>query len=140
MHAVFVMIKCDLGKSYEVADYIVDNLEETAEVFSVSGQYDLLVKFGLSSLIGVGLYSVMGARIWCRYFCPWVGLFGLLAKVGRYAIRTRGELCMACGQCNTYCEMGIDIRGLAMRGEPVKTTPCVGCGMCIHQLWDRIFR
>ena len=45
MHAVFVMIKCELGKSYEVADYIVDNIEETAEVYSVSGKYDLLVKF-----------------------------------------------------------------------------------------------
>ena len=45
MHAVFVMIKCEFGKSYEVADYIVDNIEETAEVYSVSGKYDLLVKF-----------------------------------------------------------------------------------------------
>jgi hypothetical protein len=33
----------------------------------------------------VGLYSLLGAGIWCRYFCPWVGLFGLVAKFGRYA-------------------------------------------------------
>ena len=45
MHAGFVVITRALGKSYEVADYIVDNIEETAEVFAVSGQYDLLVKF-----------------------------------------------------------------------------------------------
>ena len=45
MHAGFVMITRELGKSYEVADYIVDNIEETAEVFAVSGKYDLLVKF-----------------------------------------------------------------------------------------------
>jgi Pyruvate/2-oxoacid:ferredoxin oxidoreductase delta subunit len=101
-------------------------------------RYDLIVKFVLASLLGVGLYSLLGARIWCRYFCPWVGLFGLLAKFGRYAIRTRGELCMACGMCNTYCEMGIDIRGFAMRGEPVKTTTCVGCGMCIEKCPRRV--
>jgi polyferredoxin len=100
--------------------------------------YDLIVKFVFSSLLGVGLYSLMGARIWCRYFCPWAGLFGFLAKHGRYAIRTRGELCMACGMCNTYCEMGIDIRGFAMRGEPVKTTTCVGCGMCIQKCPRRV--
>ncbi len=107
-------------------------------VYAALGQYDFIVKFIFSSLIGVGLYSLMGARIWCRYFCPWAGLFGLVAKFGRYAIRTRGELCIGCGQCNTYCEMGIDIRGFAMRGEPVKTTTCVGCGMCIQKCPRRV--
>ena len=92
--------------------------EKLATILSAGERYDLIVKFVFSSLLGVGLYSLMGARIWCRYFCPWAGLFGLLAAYGRYAIRTRGELCMACGMCSTYCEMGIDIRGHAMRGEP----------------------
>ncbi len=100
--------------------------------------YDLIVKFLLASLVGVGFYSLLGARIWCRYFCPWAGVFGVLAHFGRYAIRTRGELCMGCGMCNTYCEMGIDIRGHAMRGEPIKTTTCVGCGMCIEKCPRRV--
>jgi polyferredoxin len=101
-------------------------------------EYDLIVKFGFASLVGVGAYSLLGARIWCRYFCPWAGLFGLLAKYGRYSIKTRGELCIGCGMCNTYCEMGIDIRGFAMRGEPVKVTTCVGCGMCIQKCPRRV--
>jgi polyferredoxin len=100
--------------------------------------YDLVVKFVFASLIGVGAYSLLGGRIWCRYCCPWAGLFGFLARHGRYAIRTRGELCIGCGMCNTYCEMGIDIRGFAMRGEPVKTTTCVGCGMCIQKCPRRV--
>ena len=100
--------------------------------------YLMIVKFGFSTMLGVGLYSLMGGRIWCRYFCPWVALFGVLAKHGRYAIRTRGELCMGCGMCNTYCEMGIDIRGAAMEGRPVKTTTCVGCGMCIQKCPRRV--
>ncbi len=54
MRAVFVMIKCELGKSYEVAKYIVDNMEETAEVYSISGQYDLLVKFHIREGENVG--------------------------------------------------------------------------------------
>ncbi len=45
MRAVFVMIKCELGKAYSVANHIVENIEETSEVYSISGQYDLLVKF-----------------------------------------------------------------------------------------------
>jgi Pyruvate/2-oxoacid:ferredoxin oxidoreductase delta subunit len=112
-----------------------EQLEATA---SARSWYSTIVKFGFSSLIGVGFYSLFGARLWCRYICPWAGLFGLLARFGRYAIRTRGDLCIGCGMCNTYCEMGIDIRGFAMRGEPVKTTTCVGCGMCIEKCPRRV--
>ncbi|MFQ6096978.1 MAG: 4Fe-4S binding protein [Armatimonadota bacterium] len=107
-------------------------------LWRVDRWYGLVVMFVFSSLLGVGLYSLLGNRIWCRYFCPWAGLFGWLAKHGRYAIRTRGELCIGCGMCNTYCEMGIDIRGAAMRGQPVKTTTCVGCGMCIEKCPRRV--
>jgi len=107
-------------------------------LLAANSWYVLVVKFVFAGLIGTGLYSLMGPRVWCRYFCPWAGLFGLLAKHGRYAIRTRGELCIGCGMCNTYCEMGIDIRGAAMEGRPVKTTTCVACGMCIQKCPRRV--
>lgn len=54
MHAVFVMIKCELGKAYEVAAYIADNIDETSELYSVSGDYDLLAKFHLGETDDVG--------------------------------------------------------------------------------------
>ena len=44
MQTVFIMIKCELGKAYDVADGLVQNLEQVSEVHSISGQYDLLVK------------------------------------------------------------------------------------------------
>ncbi len=44
MQTIFVMIKCELGKAYEVADEAVQNVEQVSEVHSISGQYDLLVK------------------------------------------------------------------------------------------------
>ena len=47
MRPVFVFVKCELGKTYDVADVLVDEIEQTSEVHSVSGQYDLLVKFYL---------------------------------------------------------------------------------------------
>jgi DNA-binding Lrp family transcriptional regulator len=48
MKSLFVQIKCELTKSFEVAAYLVDNLPETAEVYSTSGTFDLLVKFELA--------------------------------------------------------------------------------------------
>jgi DNA-binding Lrp family transcriptional regulator len=45
--SLFVQIKCELTKAFDVAAYLVDNIPETAEVYSTSGTYDLLVKFEL---------------------------------------------------------------------------------------------
>lgn len=47
MKVLFVQIKCELTKSFEVAAHLVDNFPETAEVYSTSGTYDLLAKFEL---------------------------------------------------------------------------------------------
>lgn len=44
MQTIFVMVKCELGRAYEVADEAVQTIDEVSEVHSTSGQYDLLVK------------------------------------------------------------------------------------------------
>ncbi|MYZ47774.1 Lrp/AsnC ligand binding domain-containing protein [Propylenella binzhouense] len=44
MTPFFVMIKCRLGKSYEVATELAD-AEIASEIYSTAGDYDLLVKF-----------------------------------------------------------------------------------------------
>lgn len=56
MRPVFVMIKCKLGKAYSVAEELVDKIEETSEVHSTSGQYDLLVKFYLGEGEDIGRF------------------------------------------------------------------------------------
>ena len=44
MKAVFVMVKCELGKAYEVADRAIESVAQISEIYSTSGQYDLLIK------------------------------------------------------------------------------------------------
>jgi DNA-binding Lrp family transcriptional regulator len=44
MQTIFVFVKCDLGRAYEVADTVVQTVETVSEVHSISGQYDLLLK------------------------------------------------------------------------------------------------
>ena len=53
MRAFFVQIKCELGKSYQVATAIAD-AEIASEIFSTAGEYDLLVKFYLSDDEDIG--------------------------------------------------------------------------------------
>lgn len=44
MKTIFVQVKCDLGKAYEVADALIENVDGVSEVFSTSGNYDLMLK------------------------------------------------------------------------------------------------
>jgi DNA-binding Lrp family transcriptional regulator len=55
MRAFFVQIKCDLGRSYEVATAIADS-EIASEIYSTAGGYDLLVKFYLDESDDVGRF------------------------------------------------------------------------------------
>jgi DNA-binding Lrp family transcriptional regulator len=56
MRAIYVMIKCEMGHSYRVAQLAVDSIEELSELHSTSGQYDLLGKFYLEPDQDTGLF------------------------------------------------------------------------------------
>ena len=54
MKTIFVMAKCELGRAYAVADRAVQEIEEVSEVYSTSGEYDLLMKFYLPDTADIG--------------------------------------------------------------------------------------
>ena len=106
---------------------------------SIFGSYSLTLKkwYGFyigavfSGVIGVGFYPLMGSRVWCRFGCPMAAILGIFQKyLSRFRITTNGGQCMSCGNCSTYCEMGIDVRAYAQKGENIIRSSCVGCGVC----------
>jgi DNA-binding Lrp family transcriptional regulator len=56
MRAIFVMIKCEMGQAYRVAREAADTIPQLSELFSTSGQYDLLGKFYLDPDQDIGLF------------------------------------------------------------------------------------
>jgi DNA-binding Lrp family transcriptional regulator len=54
MKTIFVMVKCELGRAYQVADEVVQEVEEVSEVYSISGEFDLLMKFYLPDAADIG--------------------------------------------------------------------------------------
>ena len=56
MRAIFVQIKCEMGQAYRVAREAADRISEMSELFSTSGQYDLLGKFYLEMDQDIGLF------------------------------------------------------------------------------------
>ncbi len=92
--------------------------------------YGIIVLSVLSGVVGTGLYPLGGTRIWCRYFCPMAGLLGMIQKLGRFRIRVKKDMCISCGMCTEYCEMGIDVRSYAQANQSFTRASCVGCGLC----------
>ena len=56
MRAIFVMVKCEMGQVYKVAQLAADTIDELSELHSTSGQYDLLGKFYLEPEQDTGLF------------------------------------------------------------------------------------
>ena len=56
MRTIFVKIKCELGKAYKVADAVVQSVDEASEVYSTSGDYDLMVKCYLQDEDAIGRF------------------------------------------------------------------------------------
>jgi DNA-binding Lrp family transcriptional regulator len=54
MQTIFVQVKCELGKSYEVAEAAIERVSDISEVYSISGQYDLLLKCYLEQGTDIG--------------------------------------------------------------------------------------
>jgi polyferredoxin len=108
----------------------------SSEVFIVNSTklrqwYGFYIGAAFSGVIGVGFYPIFGSRVWCRFGCPMAAILGLQQRFfSRFRITTNGAQCISCGNCSTYCEMGIDVRWYAQRNQNIVRASCVGCGIC----------
>jgi ferredoxin-type protein NapH len=96
-----------------------------------SKTYSFLIGSMFSGVIGTGFYPIFGNRVWCRFGCPQAAILGIFQKYfSRFRITTNGGQCISCGNCSTHCEMGIDVKAYAQRGQDIVRASCVGCGIC----------
>ena len=108
----------------------------TNEVFLIQGSslrsaYGFYIGSIFSGVIGTGFYPILGNRVWCRFGCPMAAILGFQQRLfSKFRITTNGGQCISCGNCSTYCEMGIDVRAYAQKGENIVRSSCVGCGIC----------
>jgi ferredoxin-type protein NapH len=98
---------------------------------TVSKTYSFVIGSMFSGVVGTGFYPILGNRSWCRFGCPQAAILGIFQKYfSRFRITTNGGQCISCGNCSTYCEMGIDVKAYAQRGQDIVRASCVGCGVC----------
>ena len=54
MQTIFIIVKCELGQAYGVADRTSQSVEQVSEVHSISRQNDLLMKYYLGAGEDIG--------------------------------------------------------------------------------------
>jgi polyferredoxin len=129
IHSVLVFIVITTGLLWLNDSYGGQFLGEYSQ--TAKKWYGFYIGAVFSGVIGVGFYPIFGSRVWCRFGCPMAAILGIFQRTfSRFRITINGDQCMSCGNCSTYCEMGIDVRGYAQRGENVVRSSCVGCGVC----------
>ncbi len=123
----FAVIIALMGMHYFSSDTKLFLLE--AETLRAS--YGFMIGSIFSGVIGTGFYPILGNRVWCRFGCPMAAILGFQQRLfSKFRITTNGGQCISCGNCSTYCEMGIDVRAYAQKGENIVRSSCVGCGIC----------
>jgi len=98
-----VLINWGLHHTSPTGKWVTDYPTFNAIAMKVQGVYQFMVVAMLSGVFGVGLYPLMGNRVWCRFFCPLAAIMGLIQKFGRFRITVNPNMCISCGNCSTYC-------------------------------------
>ncbi len=129
IHSVLVFIVVTTGLIWLNSAFKGSILGSLSMGFSEA--YGFIIGAVFSGIVGVGFYPIFGSRVWCRFGCPMAATLGFLQKhMSRFRITVNGGQCISCGNCSTYCEMGIDVKWYAQRGQNIIRSSCVGCGIC----------
>ena len=88
----------------------------------------IIVPYFLSMILS----PLLGNRAYCRFICPFGALFGILNRIGFYAIKVKRDTCNNCHLCETVCDMGIPIASqIEQSGQITTIEECMGCGRCV---------
>ena len=71
--------------------------------------------------------SLVVRNIWCRYFCPYGALMGIVAIFSPSRIYRNQETCIHCGQCDRVCPSNLAVS----QKNRIDSPECTGCMDCI---------
>lgn len=81
----------------------------------------------LGILISLTVISFIVPNFWCRFFCPYGALLGILAFFSPLQVNRDPQSCIHCRKCDRQCPGGIDIS----KKQTIRSPECIGCLECI---------
>lgn len=82
---------------------------------------------GAVVLAALAVLSIPIHSFWCRYFCPYGALMGLVAWLSPARVRREASLCTDCGICDKVCPARLEVS----RAKSVGNVECIGCTDCV---------
>lgn len=78
-------------------------------------------------MLGLLILSFLLRNPWCRYFCPYGALLGLLAMVSPLQVKRKASTCIDCKKCERTCPAAIPLTNKTVMRSP----ECIGCLECV---------
>lgn len=82
----------------------------------------------LSVILTMLVFSLVNKNFWCRFFCPYGALLGIIAYASPLRITRNTKKCIDCGKCTRACPSNI----LVEKKKHVLTHECTACYDCVH--------
>ncbi len=101
-------------------------------VFEGSKRYWIVGENLVILSIGVFVSRYWGSRSYCRTFCPFITVSGLISKFSIFKITPiDSESCNSCGLCNRNCPMLVDVRTSVKADKRIDSKSCILCERCV---------
>lgn len=84
-----------------------------------------------STIITIVVFAALSLVIknsWCRYFCPYGALLGLISMASPLKIRRNINNCKGCKLCETACPSHLPVPRKAV----IRSPECTGCLSCVN--------
>ena len=74
------------------------------------------------------IFSVFNKNYWCRYFCPYGALIGVLGWASAIRIVRNKKTCIDCSKCTVACPVYIEVE----KKNIVYSEECLACYDCVN--------
>jgi polyferredoxin len=75
----------------------------------------------------LALLSIPLKNAFCRYFCPYGALLGLVSMISPLKVTRDKTTCVSCGVCSQVCPSYLPV----MSKERIHSPECIGCWRCV---------
>jgi len=82
---------------------------------------------GAIIILTIIIFSIFNKNYWCRYFCPYGALIGILGWASAFRIVRDSVKCIDCSKCTRVCPVFIEVE----KKNIVYSPECLGCYDCV---------
>jgi ferredoxin len=123
-HARYLVLGAILYMTYRSFNLVFASIDPYYALFHFWTGSAMPAALALLALILAA--SLFVYRPWCRWFCPFGAVQGLLQKIAPWKIRREENLCIDCGACSAACPFNLAVE----RQKAVSDGRCNRCLAC----------